>query len=81
MPPFRLLAVAALTTLLALAGCSTGQDIQPRIQALDTQKLGVEGAQPEAVKQDLSAWWEAYGDARLSALVQQALAGKNVQSL
>lgn len=81
MPPFRLLAVAALTTLLALAGCSTGQDIQPLIQALDTQKLGVEGAQPEAVKQDLSAWWEAYGDARLSALIAQALAGNpNMQA-
>lgn len=81
MPPFRLLAVAALTTLLALGGCSTGQDIQPRLQALDTQKLGVEGAQPEAVKQDLSPWWDAHGDARLSALIVQALAGNpNMQA-
>ena len=75
MPHFRLLATAALTTLVSLAGCSTGQDIQPRLMALDAKTVGVQAAQPAPVGQDLTPWWEVYGDARLSALVQQALAG------
>lgn len=77
----RLLTLAALATLVSLAGCSTGQDIQPRLKALDTQALGVQAAEPAPVVRDLTPWWEAHGDARLSALVQQALAGNpNMQA-
>ena len=81
MPHFRLLATAALTTLVSLAGCSTGQGVQPRLTALDAKTLGVQAAQPAPVGQDLTPWWEVYGDARLSALVQQALVGNpNMQA-
>ncbi|WP_290902419.1 efflux transporter outer membrane subunit [Aquabacterium sp.] len=81
MPHFRLLATAVLATLVSLAGCSTGQDIQPRLTALDAKTLGVQATEPAPVGQDLTPWWEAYGDARLSALVQQALAGNpNMQA-
>jgi len=85
MQHIRSLTLVALTTLLSMAGCSTGRDIQPRVQALDAQSLGaqmgVRPAEPTPVAAELQPWWEAIGDARLSALVQQALAGNpNMQA-
>ena len=76
-----LVVLAALAALAPLSGCSTHPEIQPSLQRLDGERLGVQGAEPAPVAQDLSPWWEAYGDARLSALIQQALAGNpNMQA-
>lgn len=60
--------------LTALAACSTQQDVQPSVHALDTDKLGVQAAAAKDVSEQATIWWEAYGDAQLNALIQQALA-------
>lgn len=63
-----------LAALITLAGCAAQDAIQPRLAAVNPARLGVAGAEPAAVTQDLAPWWEAHGDARLGALIQQALA-------
>lgn len=60
--------------LTALAACSTQQDVQPSVHALDTDKLGVQAAPAKDVSEQATIWWEAYGDAQLNALIKQALA-------
>lgn len=76
-----LVVLAALAALAPLSGCSTHPEIQPSLQRLEGEPLGVQGAEPAPVAQDLSPWWEAYGDARLSSLIQQALTGNpNMQA-
>lgn len=66
--PLAALAVAGL------AACSTQQDVQPTLRALDADKLGVQAAAAKEVSERAPAWWEAYGDAQLNALIKQALA-------
>lgn len=75
----RLLAAAAATALLALAGCAVGPDYQrPAVAA---------GASLPAFKEDgpwrpaapalpdaHTPWWSQFGDPQLDALVAQALA-------
>jgi NodT family efflux transporter outer membrane factor (OMF) lipoprotein len=63
-----------LAALITLAGCAAQDAIQPRLAAVTPARLGVEGAVPAPVGQDLSPWWEAHGDARLDGMIQQALA-------
>jgi len=63
--------------LLALTACSTQQDVQPTLRAVDAQRLGVQAVTADVsardVAQQVSPWWEAYGDAQLSQLITQAL--------
>lgn len=68
-----LIAPLSAAAVLALAGCSTQQDVQPTLRPVDATKLGV--SQPTALDAEaqLTPWWEAFGDAQLNALVQQAL--------
>ena len=58
--------------LAALAACSH-QGVQPSVKALDTDRLGVQGAEPAPVSMTLAPWWEACGDAQLNQLIDQAL--------
>ncbi len=60
--------------LLALTACSTHQDLQATLRPLDEAKLGL--SQPAALNEasSMAPWWDAFGDAQLSALIQRALA-------
>jgi NodT family efflux transporter outer membrane factor (OMF) lipoprotein len=75
----RLSMVRAITApltclaLLALQACSTQQDVQPKLAALDASRLGVHQASPREVPAQPPSWWEAYGNAQLNQLVTKAL--------
>ncbi|AQR75743.1 efflux transporter outer membrane subunit [Sphingomonas sp. LM7] len=60
-----------LLALLALAGCTVGPDYQRPAPSAANQAPWLEPGTPGAV--DL-AWWDAFGDPQLSALVNRALA-------
>lgn len=60
-----------LLALLALAGCTVGPDYQRPAPTPASQAPWLESGIPGAV--DL-AWWDAFGDPQLSALVTRALA-------
>ncbi|HEX5355932.1 MAG TPA: efflux transporter outer membrane subunit [Aquabacterium sp.] len=66
--PVSVLALASLTA------CSTHQDIQPALRALDADKLGVRSAQAVEVTAQVPPWWEGYEDRQLNALMAKALA-------
>jgi NodT family efflux transporter outer membrane factor (OMF) lipoprotein len=68
-----LIAPLTVVALLALAACSTQQDVQPTLRATDEAKLGLSRPATQEVSEQLAPWWEAFGDAQLSALIQQAL--------
>jgi NodT family efflux transporter outer membrane factor (OMF) lipoprotein len=67
------LSVAVAAAFITVAGCASPDAVQPRLAAVGAEPFGVQGAEPAPVAQDLSPWWDAHGDARLSALVRQAL--------
>ena len=62
-----------LMALLTLSACSTQQDVQPTLRALDANQLGVHAAAAHEVSEQVLPWWDAYGDAQLSKLVSMAL--------
>ncbi|MDT7837109.1 efflux transporter outer membrane subunit [Aquabacterium sp. OR-4] len=68
-------AVAAAALLLLLGGCaSPGPQAQaPLAQPVTAAALGATGS---ATPWPAERWWQAFGDAPLDALVQQALAGQ-----
>ena len=57
-----------------LSACAGHQRLQPALHELDTGPLGVSPPTALDAPLEASAWWEAWGDARLSALIDQALA-------
>lgn len=73
----RLFAAGLLTLSLALAGCGL-PDLGPRPEARAPATLessrSLAAADPSA-SWPIDAWWKAYGDAQLDALVEEALAG------
>jgi NodT family efflux transporter outer membrane factor (OMF) lipoprotein len=83
---------AAVLALVALAGgCTVGRDYVPP-QASNGLGLGasfaqLDGTSPLASSADLpdeamlAAWWEGFGDSKLSELVSRALAGNLDQQL
>ena len=56
-----------------LSACSTQQDVQPTLRALDANQLGVHAVSAHEVSAQVLPWWDAYGDAQLSKLVRMAL--------
>jgi NodT family efflux transporter outer membrane factor (OMF) lipoprotein len=70
-------AVAAVTTAALLAGCAVGPDYgKPALDMPVTWKL--EAPWREATPNDAApkgSWWERFGDSRLNALQEQAIAG------
>ena len=65
--------VIPLIAALVLAGCTVGPDY--RRPALATPELYAESATPGGpTDAELAGWWTKFGDARLSALVNRALA-------
>lgn len=72
-----LLASAALLTL-GLAGCADMKGISPQAKITDSNTLAT-GAAINSANLDANwpkaAWWQAYGDPQLNALVQQAISG------
>lgn len=66
------------SALVVLAGvlsaCAGHQRLQPALHELDTGPLGVRPPTALDAPFEAAAWWEAWGDARLSALIDQALA-------
>jgi NodT family efflux transporter outer membrane factor (OMF) lipoprotein len=73
-----LTAMTALTAVLAsaallLTGCASPGDVHPTHQLADAR---TRGAAPDATPWPATRWWSAYGDAKLDALVDQALAGQ-----
>ena len=66
----RLLSALLATTLLA--GCVDAPSTVPSQTALKPQSLGLSAAPTPAI---VDAWWKAFGDPQLDALVDQALKG------
>ena len=66
----RLISLLLATTLLA--GCVDAPSTVPSQTALKPQSLGLSAAPTPAIG---DAWWKAFGDPQLDALVDQALAG------
>jgi NodT family efflux transporter outer membrane factor (OMF) lipoprotein len=71
--PRRLSAVMAAAVL---AGCASYSGIEPQSQLRTPQSVGLAGTAPaEAPAPVAAAWWKAFGDTQLDALVDQALQG------
>ena len=68
----KALALTTLAFALALAGCMTPPRELVREQPIDAATLGLGGATAPAAD---ATWWNAYDDAQLDRLMQQALAG------
>ena len=64
----------ASSAVLTLAGCASSSGIGSRAQAIAPASLGL-GAAAEAGPVIGADWWKAYGDPRLTGLIEQALAG------
>jgi len=65
---------AAAAALLVLAGCASHAGIEPAAAPIDVQSLGVAPADTTRLDWPGERWWERFGDARLDALVERALA-------
>ena len=73
-PP--LFAAAALATALALAGCAAQGPQHAPLAQLSAAELGLTASPAsDSVALAASRWWEGLGDAQLSQLIDQALAG------
>src|SRR5260370_2210987 len=69
-----MLRVPIVLLILLLAGCASYSGIRGEARALAPQSLAfdTEGASGAWPRED---WWSTFGDAKLDALVQQALQG------
>ena len=70
-------ALIALVAALALAGCASTHGLAPSATPMDADALAASrslAADPGATFPDL-AWWRAFGDPQLDALVVEALSG------
>ncbi|HEY9235186.1 MAG TPA: TolC family protein, partial [Phenylobacterium sp.] len=71
MPPcFRAAAGWVGLSCLVLAGCASSRDVDTRLPA--AYEAPAEATTQDAV--DLAAWWTAFGDPQLTALIDHALA-------
>ncbi|HEY2394870.1 MAG TPA: efflux transporter outer membrane subunit [Rudaea sp.] len=68
----KILPLTSIALALALTGCIAPPSVTVREHALDPAQLGL-GANVAAPQAD--NWWNAYGDAQLDRLMQQALDG------
>jgi len=62
----------ASTIVIALAGCASSAGIAPSATLVDPAKVGVSSSAAALVASD---WWQGFADSRLSALIDQAVAG------
>lgn len=72
------LALAPLVALMVLAGCATAPAPVPALPELPQAFAGTQGAwttTPPAEAQPRGAWWKAFGDTQLDALVDRAEGG------
>jgi len=68
-----LVVALASAAVLVLSGCASSAGIESTAQRIEPQQAGlVDGAASAPVTAD---WWKSFGDSRLDALVDQALAG------
>jgi NodT family efflux transporter outer membrane factor (OMF) lipoprotein len=76
LPALATLAVAlASTLLLTLTGCASSAGIAPHAQTLAPEAVGLDTDRAAAAPELAAAWWPAFGDPELSALIERALAG------
>jgi NodT family efflux transporter outer membrane factor (OMF) lipoprotein len=73
--PFRM--AALLAVLAALAGCAAMPELGSRPEMRAAASLGSSSAATNgpAAAWPGETWWQGYGDAQLSALIEEALAG------
>ena len=65
-----------LLAATALAGCATGAELGPMPQPKPAESYAASTSlQASVADWPADAWWEAYGDAQLSALVEEGLSG------
>ena len=69
LPALRL-TLGALV-LASLAACAHFDNEEPKAQLLDAAAVGLQGQPATAIAAD---WWRGFGDAQLTALVEQSLA-------
>lgn len=67
----NMLRLGALALGITLAGCIATPDVTVREHTLPAQSIGLAGT---SAPPPVDAWWQAYGDAQLDRLMQQALA-------
>lgn len=84
LPTLTVLVVALASTLvLTLAGCASSAGIAPQAQPVAPSTLGLADAPPTTANDGGAAsapavsvaWWQGFGDATLSSLVDQAIGG------
>lgn len=81
-PRFWALPIALVCSLLVM-GCTHTSSFQGQNEAVAVPAQWSEAAQevPQQSPADLSQWWQRFGDAQMTALIEQALqANPNVQS-
>jgi len=68
-------AALALACAAALAGCSHTSSLtqQPTALSVPAQWHAAQAAPAQPSAQDLSRWWQRFGDAQLTALIEQSL--------
>ena len=68
----RVGALTSLAVLALIAGCASSAGIQSEARAIEPQSVGLSSAATpaQAVPAD---WWRSWGDATLSAVIDQAL--------
>ena len=73
--PAALPLAVALAGALALAGCSHTTSFTPAgaMPAVPTAWHAAQAAAQQQAPEDLSRWWQRFGDAQLTALIEQAL--------
>jgi NodT family efflux transporter outer membrane factor (OMF) lipoprotein len=73
--PAALPLAVALAGALALAGCSHTTSFTPAgaMPAVPTAWHAAQSAPQQQAPEDLSRWWQRFGDAQLTALIDQAL--------
>lgn len=74
LPTLTAVTVALLSAaVLVLAGCANPAGIESKAQAFTPARVGLDATAP-AGPAIAAAWWRAYGDAQLDALIERALA-------
>ncbi len=72
--PFRRSALLAGLVATLLSGCAAVPKVEPRVQALSTQAVGLGLGDVAAVPQ-AGDWWKGFGDPQLDRIMADALAG------
>ena len=76
LPTLAAMAVAIASSLvLTLGGCASSAGIASKAQPIAAARVGLDSPADTPTPVIAADWWRAFGDAKLNAVVDQALAG------